>query len=159
MIDGLSPEKELAKFGITKPQISKLVDRGNTVRLTHLLKIIDPGLILAKHVFRGLRRPLWYGDDSDGERSKLVYSWKPTKDYDWQHARRFDGAAGVIERPAPADQVFVVITTPNQLRAEFPDVDYWIENTWTWAEEDKELAFAPTGWSNRYDEKVVSYDN
>lgn len=155
IIDGICPfSKEVAAFGITQTHIIKLSNRGATVRLTHLLKIVDPGLIIAQHVFRGLKRPLQYGEDLNGDASKLIYSWKPDYDYDWPHAIRFEGGHGITERSAPPGQIFVVIATPNEMKPTYPAVDYWIESNWTWVEESKDLAFAPIECKERYDERL-----
>lgn len=156
LIDGLSPDQDEneVSFGITKDQVSRLVERGNTVRLTQFLKIVVPGLIVARCVFRGLQRPLCYGDNLHGDSEKFVYSWKPMHDFDWPASRRFDGESSVTERPAPPGMVFAVVTTPNQMRGLFPSVDFWIENNWAWIEEARDLQFAPIDWQVRYKEKV-----
>lgn len=110
-------------------------------------------MIIAKHVFKGLKRPLSNVNNQDGK-EKLIYSWKPTCDYDWKHRGRFDGDDGVVERAPPDGKVFVVIATPNTTADKFPDVDFWIENNWAWVEEAEDRPFAPIGWSDRYDERL-----
>lgn len=125
------------------------MDRGSNVKLAQLFGIVDCGLILVKHIFHGLKRPLCDGEDMNADKLKLVFCWKPAFDYCWHESGRFDDAK-LESREAPAERVFAVIVSPNQNRAKYPTVDFWIER-WFWLRESKTLASAPTEWENRYD--------
>jgi hypothetical protein len=107
---------------------------------------------MAKHIFRGLKRPLCEGDDMKADETKLTYTWKPIYDYDWQERHRFN-AEEIRQRPAPPGKVFVVTTTPNKDKSHYPSVDCWL-NRWNWVQESLTLSQAPVDHAERYAERL-----
>lgn len=125
--------------------------RGEATAIAQFYGLVLPGMILATHVFKGLRRPLLTDGDKDADKGMLVYTRKPAYDFEW-----IGGPQGHIEQiGAPVGKIFAVITRPNgQKHVEsFPDVDGWI-NAWSWIDEDIGFSEAPTDWVDRYDSKV-----
>jgi hypothetical protein len=151
-IEGQSPPGELWIFGIRKIYTEQMRAQGTLVRLVQLIKIVSPGLILAKNIFRGLKRPLCDGDDMHGDRNKLIYTWKPIYDYDWEERHRFHSDQ-IKQRAAPAGKVFVVTATPNPDKTLYPTVDCWL-NRWNWVDESLTLSEAPIDYTTRYAEQL-----
>jgi hypothetical protein len=120
--------------------------------MAQLFELVAPGLILTRHIFRGLQRPLYCDDDPQGDERKLIYTRRPSADYEW-----IGGPQGTtVRRPAPAGHVFVVIISPNlRHREQYANVDGWIER-WNWVKEDNGLAEAPVQWVDRYRQKLWS---
>lgn len=128
--------------------------RGEATSIAQFYGLVLPGLILARHVFVGLRRPLLTDGDKDADKAMLVYTRKPAYDYVWVGGPH----DGHIEQMAvPAGKVFVVIARPNHTKhtETYPDIDGWI-NAWCWVDEDAMLGEAPTDWVDRYDDKLWS---
>jgi len=153
IIDGPDPFQlgEAAPFAVTKMQIAAYQQRESCVAIAQLANIVRTGLITAKHIFRGLKRPLLYEDDKDGDIQKLVFTWAPPWDYDWELDKRFD-PNGMTKRKPPAGLVYAVSTTPNNKPA-FPSVKFWIDR-WYWIDEDPTDAGHPIDWKNRYEAKL-----
>lgn len=149
-IDGLSPEGKEWRFAIRKVDIAQIRMRGTWVRLVQLLNIVSPGLIMAKHIFRGLKRPLCEGENMHADETKLTYTWKPIYDYDWEERHRFD-AEEIRQRPAPPGKVFVVTASPNIDTVRYRSVDCWL-NRWNWVQESLTLSQAPVNHESRYTE-------
>lgn len=139
------------KFGILPEQLGKHASRGKGTAIAQFYMIVSPGLIRAKHIFRGLERPLFCDGDMHADESKLVYSWKPKKDYEWK-GDRFSGQTE--ERVPPQGRVFVTIVSPNRDKS-FPGIDGWIEH-WNWVHESSDLSNAPVESEKRYKEKLWS---
>lgn len=152
LVDGVDHTGEVKQFGAPKNQLDKLWLRGSNVVLAQFLGIVVPGLVLAEHVFRGLKRPLCDGEDMNADRLKLVLSWRPAFDYWWSDTNRFDDSK-LEMREAPDGKVFAVIVTPNGMKDKFPSVDYWIERGF-WVRRSNTLLKAPIDWENRYVEKL-----
>jgi hypothetical protein len=152
IIDGLSPTGEEWTFGIRQADTMQMRDRGTWVRLVHLLMIVSPGLITARCIFRGLKRPLCEGDDMAADKKKLTYTWKPICDYDWEERHRFSPEE-IKQRAAPPGKVFVVTVTPNPDKHRYPSIDCWL-NRWNWVEESLTLSGAPVDHENRYTERL-----
>lgn len=140
-----------AKFGIMPDQLGKFARRGKGTAIAQFYKIVSPGLIRAKHIFRGLERPLFCNGDMRADVSKLIYSWKPESDYEWK-GDRFSGETERLK--PPHGRVFVVIISPNQDK-NFPGIDGWVEH-WNWVHESSDLPFAPVDWNLRYTEQLWS---
>jgi len=100
---------------------------------------------------RGLKRPLLYGEDADGDKAKLVFTWQAPYDFDYDHGKRFE-PGGLTQRAAPPNTVYAAITTPNTC-PEYPSVDYWLDR-WCWLDASPTLAGAPIDWENRYEERI-----
>lgn len=138
------------KFWIATSEIGKYCNRGQTTLVAQFYKLVIPGLILTRHIFGGLDRPLFCDNQKDGDKGKYVFSRKPVRDYVWE-----GGAAGQpIQKIAPDKSVFVVIISKNERhRDKFPEVDGWIER-WNWVKESEGLLEAPARWVDRYKEKI-----
>ncbi len=140
-----------AKLGMIVPALGVCVVRGLLSAVAQFYGLVEPGLILSRHIFKGLERPLCVDDRMNADGEKLIYSWRPRWDYEWQ-----GGPGGSLRRIlAPTRSVFVVIATPNvgRYRDEFPDAVGWIER-WNWVEEDPVLSEAPRDWVDRYHKKL-----
>lgn len=152
LVDGVDPVGQVKNFGIAKRELEKIYNRGSNIRLAQFLKIVVPGLVLAEHIFQGLKRPLCDGKDMNAADSKLAFSWKPEWDYWWNNADRFESRE-LQFRESPDGKIFVVIVSPNSKKNNFPSVDYWIER-WSWVRQSGTLAKAPVDWEIRYDKKL-----
>jgi hypothetical protein len=152
LIAGVDHTGKEKRFGIAKSNLAKIYQRGSNVRLAQFFKIVVPGLVLAEHIFEGLKRPLCDGTDMNADRRKLAFSWKPAWDYWWNDAFRFDDRQ-LEFREAPAGRVFVVNVSPNGDRARYPSVDYWIER-WYWVRQSTTLLKAPVDWESRYEKQL-----
>lgn len=142
----------VVKLGRMVADLGKCASRGESTAIAQFYKIVMPGLILAKHIFKGLERPLYLEGDMEGDANKLVYSWKPKWDYEWEGDRFHGGPA----RKAPINtRVFVAIISPNNDKGEFPEIAGWIEH-WNWVKENSSLDAAPVEWETRYTEKLWS---
>lgn len=141
---------EDAKFGIVVKQLGKCATRGQGAALAQFYNIVAPGLILAKHIFRGLNRPLFAKGNMGADSEKLIYSRKPKWDYEWK-----DGPTGGPEKKGPLPgRVFVTIVSPTDDK-DFPSIVGWIEH-WNWVHEAADLKEAPAEWDTRYKEKLWS---
>jgi hypothetical protein len=151
-VDGLSSDGQVWLFGIPKRYTVQMRERGTLVRLVQLIGIVAPGLITARHIFRGLNRPLCEGENMHGDKTKLIYAWKPIYDYDWDEPQRFHPDE-IKQRPAPGGKVFVVTGTPNQEKSKYPSIDCWL-NRWNWVDESPKLSGAPIDYDTRYLEQL-----
>lgn len=151
-VDGLAEDrKTVAKFGILKPDLAKYPERGLLSGLGQFYGIVGPGLIMAKHLFLGLNRPLYCDGSMEGDCGKLIYSWNPVYDYEWAGGPSY----GRLEcLPAPRNSAFAVIVSKNVRHTkEFPSIYGWIER-WNWIAADAYISDAPINWASRYREKV-----
>lgn len=155
VVDGLLVEKQgsepvVAKFGIVISQLGRYSDRGKGAAIAQFYSLVGPGLIVAKHIFRGLNRPLFAKGNMKADVDKSIYSWKPRSDYEWK-----GGPNGGPEKKTPPDGlVFVTIISPNN-DSSFPSVAGWVEH-WNWVHESGDLNGAPVDWGARYREKLWS---
>lgn len=126
--------------------------RGQATAIAQFYGLLDRGsLMLTKHVFAGLQRPLLTDGNHGADAEKLVYSRKPSFDYLWSGSKH---NGNVQQVDAPSSAVFTVLVSPNvKHRTDYPTVDGWI-NYWTWVDEDPVLPEAPVGWVDRYDSKL-----
>ena len=112
--------------------------------------IVQDGMGLSKHLFRGLKRPLMLDADTDADQGVLVYTWRSLLDYVWE-GTPYSGSPKLLI--PPPGRVFVVI-----VREEKPN-DHGIYGSierWNWVREDSELPHAPVAWEQRYDQKLWS---
>jgi hypothetical protein len=149
--DGKSRIGRLAVFTET---LKGLMDRGQGVAIAQLYGLVIPGLILTRHVFQGLKRPLFCDGSPQGDKTKLVYARRPAFDYVTARSRE-TGQLEALRREPPPGKTFLVVVSPNRHGREHPDIDGWIDH-WNWAEEDGVLAEAPVNWVDRYDKKIFS---
>lgn len=140
------------KLGMLSSEFQKYGERGQANLIAQFYKLVSPGMILSRHIFRGLERPLYCDENMEGDKNKLIYSRKPSFDYEW-----IGGKSGKpIERVAPAGKVFTVIVSPNMRHKDkFSSIYGWIER-WNWIEEDTGLSEAPMNWVDRYKEKIYT---
>jgi len=143
-------DSKQGRFWIATSEIGKCCDRGQTTLVAQFYKLVIPGLILTRHIFEGLDRPLFCDSQMDGDKSKYVFSRKPAWDYIWEG----EATGQPIQRTAPDKSVFVVIISKNDKHKDkFPEVDGWIER-WNWVKESEGLKEAPARWVDRYTEKI-----
>jgi len=153
LIDGWSvddPENpEVVRFGILKVDIMKLHGRGQNSALGQFYSIVTPGLIMVRHIFRGLNRPLCTDDCMEADTKKLIHTWRPRYDFYWDNGPR--------RLPAVANCVFVVLISKNERHhlEKWPEVYGWIDR-WNWVYEDAYLSEAPLNWFSRYGEKLFT---
>jgi hypothetical protein len=142
-------------LAIRAQDLKRLWQRGQRFAIIQLYKLVIPGIILSKHIFQGLRRPLLTDGLPNADKTKWIYSRRPQ--FDWMPSEPTDGGADRSARTsAPEGKVFVVIVSPNERhQAEFPMVDGWLDH-WNWVQQDDGLAEAPSNWLERYDRKVWS---
>lgn len=139
-------------FAIRSSVVDFMADRGLGTKFVQFYNLVMPQLIHARHVFQGLRRRLYNDSQQDGDKEKLVYTWRPKLDYEWE---REEGKPGhCVTRDARPRLVFAVIASPNpRERKEFNEVDCFIE-AWNWLDEDSVLPEAPVEWVDRYDQRI-----
>lgn len=102
--------------------------RGEATSIAQFYGLVLPGMILSRHVFKGLRRPLYTDGNIDADKEMLVYTRKPAYDYQWVGSPQ-DGYLEQLR--APPGKVFAVIISPNGNKhmANYPEVSGWI-NAW-----------------------------
>ncbi|ODB94973.1 hypothetical protein A3194_20125 [Candidatus Thiodiazotropha endoloripes] len=144
--------QESLNFCVLANQLGVQSDRGLSTYLAQFFEIVDTGLIDPAHVFKGLKRPMFCGDDRNADAEKHAITWDPGFDAIWI-GNRFKGLTR--RTAAPKDRVFVSIVSSNLKTDDFPDVDYWIEH-WTWVVQSGDLPGAPIDWQTRYKEKLWS---
>ncbi|MDX8480765.1 hypothetical protein RFN28_20165 [Mesorhizobium sp. VK24D] len=144
--------KDHLKIGVTSASIAAGADRGMQWYLGQLYGVVGPGLIFAQHVFQGLKRDMLVRNDMKADEKKLAVSWPAPQD-----AKLVGGPQnGRLEfYPAPAQCVFVVYISPNEMIEQFPDIYGWAEH-WTWVAENHDLAGAPIESESRYGNKLWS---
>ncbi len=132
----------------SKEHIHLIAAHGLRTEIAQAYGIIVNGMIMARHIFKGLKRGVCDGSEDNQGPNKLIYSWLPKFDYVW----RGDPFTGKIEPvAAPQGKVFVVIVSPNSdINAENVG---WIER-WNWVDQDKEVKEAPIGFKHRYDGNI-----
>ncbi len=146
----LAADPEIKLFGLRYDDLKQYGDRGQATTIAQFYKLVQPGLILTHHIFKGLERRLCCDDDMEGDRNKLVYVRKPSYDFYWE-----GGPQGKAVRcDAPQGQVFAVIVSPNiNHREQYPDIVGWLDR-WNWVDEDTCLSEAPDDWFDRYESKL-----
>lgn len=145
--DGLGDSK---KIGISPEAIIARADRGLRRQIGQMYGVVGPGLIMAQHVFRGLRRGMLVRGDDEAAAKKLAITWAAKRDATFA-GDRFDGRLEYVS--APENCVFAVYVSPNEMLETYPDIYGWAEH-WTWIAADPELSGAPVDWRNRYDSRV-----
>lgn len=151
-VTALSPDLDpsegvTVKLGVSRNQFQQLAARCQRTTIGQFWGIVEPGLILAKHCFRGLNRGVCLAEDMDVSARTYVYCWKPRWDYVWVGDPNYGRTA---KRTPPDRRVFVVLVTKNR------DVDednvFGTIAHWNWIKESAELSIAPIGHSNRYEQ-------
>jgi len=154
LIDGISYENEqlkTVKYGLLQTDLKKYADRGQSHAVGHFFSLVKDGLIMTKHIFRDLRRPLYADGNMEGNKKKYIHTRRPTNDYVWNK-----GEDKPSKLEAPPKQTYVVIITKNENDLDkYPGVHGWIER-WNWVGEDVKLSEAPINWAERYDGKIFT---
>jgi len=153
LVDAPSPEapEHTIKLGIRLDTFQQYERRGLFTAIAQYYGIVQDGLMLARHCFRGLKRPLMLGNDVDADRSVLIYTWRSLNDYEWAGSPQYGRPQPM--HPAPAGKTFVVL-----VRQEAPD-SYGIAGTiehWNWVRQDPHLPDAPVKWRDRYESMLWS---
>lgn len=152
---GIETEPVAGQYGILADDLKLLWQQGKGVEIAQLYELVIPGLILSKHIFRGLRRRLYCDESQDADQSKFVYSRTPAFDVVITTGS-IPGDPKIVKRAAPPSKTFVVIVSPNiRHRREYPMIDGWLDR-WNWVDVDPGLDEAPVNWLDRYDKKLYS---
>jgi hypothetical protein len=83
VVEGAPPMLWDGVFGLLKEDLQDHRARGQLTAMAQLFELVAPGLILTRHIFRGLQRPLYCDDDPQGDERKLIYTRCPSADYEW----------------------------------------------------------------------------
>jgi hypothetical protein len=151
-VDGLwakaaDSDPEEAQFGLLAADLKRFGKSGLGTEIVQFYDLVTPGLVLARHIFQGLKRPLYCDENKHGDEDKRVYTWRSSFDVECVNKQP-------VRRPAPNGKVFVVIVSPNiRHRGAYPDIAGWIEH-WNWLGEDTGLEGAPEDWVDRYSTRV-----
>lgn len=141
---------EPLKIGISLDAIQQRARRGLRHMVGQLYGVLGPGLILAEYVFQGLKRDMLVRGDSHADINKLAITWTASRD------ARFVGDpfnGGLEYLSAPANRVFVVYVSPNEMLEAFPSVFGWAEH-WTWLPADPSVRGAPINHDTRFDRRL-----
>ena len=112
--------------------------------------IVQGSLHLARHLYRGLMRPLMLADDTKADENVLIYTWRSEVDFEWVGSP-FGG--NPEQRIPPSNRVFVVIV--RQQPSDEHGVTGSIER-WNWIKEDQHRRHAPVEWEKRYRANIWS---
>jgi len=113
--------------------------------------IVEPSLILARHAFRGLKRPLAHNGDMHADRRMVIYSWRPMWDFVWVG----DAHHGHLEKKSPPPKTVMVVIVREEQQLD-PHGVYGSIKRWNWVKEDLILPHAPIEWGQRYAKKLWS---
>jgi hypothetical protein len=151
VVDEGAAEPRESLFGLLKSDLEVIAKRGHSTVIAELFGMVLPNTIMTRHIFRGLKRPLFTDGDKNADRKKLIYTRKPADDCLWLGGAQ----GGTVHRvPAPPGGVFAVYASPNDRHKDsYPGIDGWI-NYWTWLDEDAALPEAPVDWPSRYTQKI-----
>jgi hypothetical protein len=149
VFEGREVDGQPATYAILKRRVELMQHRGQTVKITHLAKIVEPALPTCMVMFQGLNRPCKADEDMDGDQKKRILVLNATHDYHWPGIRRFEGIDGIEELATPVGKVYFAIVSPNSKKNLFPQVDYWLEH-WGWVEADPSDASLPIDYAKRY---------
>ena len=141
---------KIIKLGIRNETFREYVKRNYRTPIAQYYGIVQDGLHRARHLFRGLKRPLMLADDTDADKNVLIYAWRSEIDFVWVGSRHDGNPEQRVPQP---NRVFVVIVRqepPNEY-----DVCGSIER-WNWIEEDPQLRHAPIEHEKRYGENLWS---
>lgn len=137
-------------IGVTPKTLRAHAERGLSTYIGQLYGVVVPGLINTRFLFRGFKRGMRVGDDGEAASKKLAATWIQGRD------AKLIGPRSNPElefTDAPANRVFAVYISPNEMLTEFPLIYGWAEH-WTWIASDPEKAGAPIDWGSRYDEEL-----
>ena len=137
----------VGKVGIDINALKQMANRGQATQVAQYFTLVREGLILAKHIFEGIKRPLYSNSENERDEGFYIYTWKPSKDAIW------NSETNTVEHvPAPRKTVFTVIVKADDAH---PDLIGMLQH-WSWVLEDESLSEAPAEWNNRYNSKVFT---
>ena len=137
---------DIVQLGVPQSRFRSLGGEDLRTAVGQFWGMVQPGLVLAKHCFRGLKRGMYVNGNAD---AVVIYSWKSRYDYTW--SRETDG--GLIKRAARKERVFVVLARPIGDGRGDPCGKIL---RWNWVAESPELKCAPIDYEARYIEKLWS---
>lgn len=152
VVDAPSPDdpSKTVRLGIRRLTFHRYRDLGFATGIAQYYGIVQDGLIVAEHAFRGVQRPLMLGNDTNADQTVVVYSWRPEFDCEWS-GYPWDG--NVVRLEPPSNRVFVVLVR------EEAENDLGVSGSiekWNWVAEDGELKGAPIDWQVRYKQHLWS---
>ena len=113
------------KIGITDDAIRWGARVGMRVRIGQLYDVVGRSLILAEHIYQGLKRDMYVRDDGQAAVKKLAMTWAQNQDAIWVG----DETAGSVQTlAAPPNRVFVVYVSPNEMLQDYPSIAGWAEH-------------------------------
>ena len=153
VIEAPSPQNpgNMVRLGVRQDAFLRRVRRIRTTLIAQYYGIIQDGLVIAAHAFRGLKRPLSHGSDMNADEDVLIYAWRPEFDYEWI-GNPHDGQE--YRHDPPPGRVFVALVREEPQPNEF-NVAGSVEH-WNWVSEDSGLKQAPIDWEKRYQKKLWS---
>ncbi len=137
-------------LGIYWPQVQARANRGLRYSLGQLYGIVEPGAIIANHIYKGLNRAMYINGDSKADKTKIVYCLSPSRDYKLS-GDKFSPT--LKELDCPENCVFVIIVSPNEELTNFPDIKGWIEH-WSWVDACPNDPTAPVENDTRYAKEI-----
>jgi hypothetical protein len=143
--------KVIVKLGVRLDTFQRYLKRGQRSAIAQYYGIVQEGLMLARHLFRGLKRPLMHNGDMRADQRVLLYTWRSPIDYEWAGTPNYGRPQPIS--PPPPNRVFVVL-----VREEVPDENEVVGSIehWNWVREDPGLPHAPINWEDRYGSKLWS---
>jgi hypothetical protein len=139
------------KLGVLSETFQQYAGHGIGTVIAQYYGIVQKGLLVAQHAFKGLNRKLLDDEDVQAEEKIIIYSWRPLADYLWSGSRSDGNPIRVV--PPPPARVFVVLARIDT--ADQHGVEGSIER-WNWIREDPKLPKAPVDWQERYGTKLWS---
>jgi len=133
------------KVGITHGTFQRLSRHGLATMIAQYYGIVQDGLRHARHLYRGLNRPLLHANNMNADEDVFIYSWRPALDFIWLGGRHDGNPRSMTP---PAGRVFVVLVRDHGTPDEH-GVSGTIEH-WNWTHEDPTLRDAPVDWAKRY---------
>jgi hypothetical protein len=153
LFDETTKSVSTAKFGLLASSLKEYGERGQFSEIAHFYTLVGDGLILTRHIFKGVNRRMFTDGDMGADEKVLVYVQTPSVDYEWGKDRFRDDP---VELPAPRGCVYTVLINPNSNhRDDYPEVAGWI-NRWAWVEADLFRRDEPINARSRYSEKLWS---
>lgn len=153
IVDAPSPidPQSTVKLGVRVDTFRQYVKRGQRSAVAQYYGIVQEDLMLARHLFRGLKRPMMHNGNMRADQDVFIYTWRSLVDYEWAGTPQYGRPQPITS--FPPTRVFVVL-----VREEEPDENGVIGSIehWNWVREDPDLAHAPVNWADRYGKKVWS---
>jgi hypothetical protein len=144
--------KSHLRIAVYLPTVVARADRGLSWQLGQMYGVMGTGLIMARHVFQGLKRDMYVREDKDASAKKMVATWAAAHDAELVGDKSNSYLKHV---PAPENRVFAVYISRNEMLTEYPEIDGWAEH-WAWIAADPDCPGAPIDSDSRYDKKVWS---